>query len=156
MATQQEIASDLGLTQAAVSNALNALGLSKHEWEAMSLQDARKLLIRHYSEVAAGRGGNDQYNLTKERARESRLKGDLLQIQIQEKAGALVPAAAIEQEWTGLIVAARTELLLLPGKIAHEIKALHGVEIDPALIETHVHAALNRLASNEIEATEPA
>ena len=146
MATQQEIAADLGLSQMAVSNALNALGLLKREWEAMTVPAARQLLVRHYTEVAAGRGGDDQYNLTKERARESRLKGDLLQLQIQEKAGALIPAAAVEQEWQSLIVAARSELLLLPGKIAQQIRALHGTEIDPTLIEDHIRDALNRLA----------
>lgn len=146
MATQQEIAADLGLSQMAVSNALNAIGLLKREWESLTVPDARKLLVRHYTEVAAGRGGDDQYNLTKERARESRLKGDLLQLQIQEKAGALIPAAAVEQEWQSLIVAARSELLLLPGKIAQQIRALHGTEIDPTLIEDHIRDALNRLA----------
>ena len=146
MATQQEIAADLGLSQMAVSNALNALGLLKREWEALTVPAARQLLVRHYTEVAAGRGGEDQYNLTKERARESRLKGDMLQLQIQEKAGTLIPAAAVEQEWQSLIVAARSELLLLPGKIAQQIRALHGTEIDPTLIEDHIRDALNRLA----------
>ena len=130
----------------AISNALNALGLMKREWEAMTVPAARQLLVRHYTEIAAGRGGEDQYNLTKQRARESQLKGDMLQLQIQEKAGTLIPAAAVEQEWQSLIVAARSELLLLPGKIAQQIRALYGTEIDPTLIEDHVRAALNRLA----------
>ena len=146
MATQQEIADDLGLSRIAVSNALNALGLLKREWESLTVPAARQLLVRHYTEVAAGRGGEDQYNLTKERARESRLKGDLLQLQIQEKAGALIPAAAVEREWQSLVVATRSELMLLPGKVAHQIKALYGTEIDPALIEDHVRDALDRLA----------
>lgn len=156
MATQQEIADDLGLSRIAVSNALNALGLLKREWEAMTVADARQRLVRHYTEVAAGRGGEDQYNLTKERARESRLKGDLLQLQIQEKAGALIQADAVEREWQSLIVAARSELLLLPGKIAHEVKSLYGLEIDPSLIETHVRDALTRLSDGATEIDEPA
>jgi phage terminase Nu1 subunit (DNA packaging protein) len=151
MATLQEIAADIGLSHGAVANALGALGLMKREWEVLSVPDARKILVRHYTEVAAGRGGEDQYNLTKERARESRLKGDLLQLQIQEKAGALIQADTVEQEWQSLIVAARSELLLLPDRIAHEIKALHNVEIDPALIEAHIYDALNRLAASEAE-----
>lgn len=156
MATQQEIADDLGLSRIAVSNALNALGLLKREWEAMTVADARQRLVRHYTEVAAGRGGEDQYNLTKERARESRLKGDLLQLQIQEKAGSLIQADAVEREWQSLIVAARSELLLLPGKIAHEVKSLYGLEIDPSLIETHVRDALTRLSDGATEIDEPA
>jgi phage terminase Nu1 subunit (DNA packaging protein) len=151
MATQQEIADDLGLSQIAISNALNALGLFKREWEALSVEEARKILIRHYTEVAAGRGGDEQYKLTKERARESRLKGDMLDLQIQEKAATLIPADAVEREWLSLIVGARSELLLLPGKIAHEIKSLYGVTIDPALIENYIIDALRRLAAKSHE-----
>lgn len=154
MPTQQEIAADLGLTQGAVSNALNALGLLKREWEAMSLTEARQLLVRHYSEVAAGRGGSDQYQLTKERARESKLKGDLLELQIQEKAGTLIPAADVEREWQALIVATRSELLVLPDKIANAIKTLYGIDVDPSLIEGHVHEALQHLASDELSSEE--
>ena len=69
MPTQHEIATDLGLSQPAVSGALGKLGLLKREYEAMPLEDVRRLLVRHYSELAAGRGGDDQYNLTAERAR---------------------------------------------------------------------------------------
>lgn len=148
MATQEEIAADLGLTQQAISSALGALGLLKREWETLSLEEARRLLVRHYTEVAAGRGGNDQFKLTQERARESRLKGDLLQLQIQEKAGALIPAAAVEQEWLALIVAAKTELLMLPDKLAGTLKALHGIDIDPSLIEAPIMDALHRLANS--------
>lgn len=154
MPTQQEIAADLGLTQGAVSNALNALGLLKREWEAMSLTEARQLLVRHYSEVAAGRGGSDQYQLTKERARESKLKGDLLELQIKEKAGTLIPAADVEREWQALIVATRSELLVLPDKIANAIKTLYGIDVDPNLIEGHVHEALQHLASDELSSEE--
>lgn len=156
MATQQEIAADLGLSQPAVSGALNAIGLMKREWEALPLEDARRLLVRHYTEVAAGRGGDDQYNLTRERARESRLKGDLLQLQIHEKSGALIPADAVEQGWQSLIVAARSELLLVAGKVVHAIKALHGIDVDPGIIDGPILDALHRLADADSDAEEPA
>jgi len=149
MATQTEIAEDMGLSQPAISNALNSLGLFKREWEAMPLVDLRKRLVRHYSELAAGRGGSDQYDLTKERARESRLKGDLLQLQIEEKSGSLIPAEGVEREWQALIVAARTELMLSVEKILQAIHTLYAIDVDPALIESHIETALNRLAAAE-------
>lgn len=151
MATQQEIAEHFGLNQSAISDALNALGLQQRDWQAMSLDKARLLLVRHYSEIAARRGGSEQYKLASTRARESQLKGDLLQLQIQEKAGALVQAAAVEQEWLALVTAARTELLMLADRLAHEIKALHGIDIDRALIENRIQEALTRLADTEPE-----
>ncbi len=151
MATQQEIAADLGLSQPAISSALGKIGLLKREYEAMTLDEVRRLLVRHYSEIAAGRGGDDQFNLTQERARESRLKGDLLQLQIQEKSGVLIPADAVEQQWTALVVACKTELLLIPDKLAATLKALHGIDIDPALIEQPINDALIRLANQALE-----
>lgn len=151
MPTQHEIATDLGLSQPAVSGALGKLGLLKREYEAMPLEDVRRLLVRHYSELAAGRGGDDQYNLTAERARESRLKGDLLQLQIQEKSGVLIPADAVEQQWTALVVACKTELLMIPDKLTSTLKALHGIDVDPALIEQPINDALTRLANQATE-----
>lgn len=151
MPTQQEIAADLGLSQPAISSALGKIGLLKREYEAMPLEDMRRLLVRHYSEIAAGRGGDDQFNLTQERARESRLKGDLLQLQIQEKSGVLIPADAVEQQWTALVVACKTELLLIPDKLAAMLKALHDIDIDPALIEQPINDALARLANKTVD-----
>lgn len=151
MPTQQEIADHLGLSQPAISSALGKLGLLKREYEAMPLDEVRRLLLRHYSETAAGRGGDDQFNLTAERARESRLKGDLLQLQIQEKSGVLIPADAVEQQWAALVVACKSELLLIPDKLAAMLKALHGIDIDPALIEQPINDALTRLANQALE-----
>lgn len=154
MPTQQEIAADIGLSHQAISSALGKMGLLKREYEAMPLDEVRRLLVRHYSEIAAGRGGDDQFNLTQERARESRLKGDLLQLQIQEKSGVLIPADAVEQQWTALVIACKTELLLIPDKLAATLKALHGIDIDPALIEQPINDALIRLANQTLE-TDP-
>lgn len=123
----------------------------KREYEAMTLDEIRRLLVRHYSEIAAGRGGDDQFNLTQERARESRLKGDLLQLQIQEKSGVLIPADAVEQQWTALVVACKAELLLIPDKLAAMLKTLHGIDIDPTLIEQPINDALTRLANQALE-----
>lgn len=96
-------------------------------------------------------GGDDQFNLTQERARESRLKGDLLQLQIQEKSGVLIPADAVEQQWTALVVACKAELLLIPDKLAAMLKTLHGIDIDPTLIEQPINDALTRLANQALE-----
>lgn len=154
MPTQQEIADHLGLSQPAISSALGKLGLMKREYEAMPLEEIRRILIRHYSEIAAGRGGDEQFNLTQERARESRLKGDLLQLQIQEKSGALIPAAAVEEQWTSLVIACKTELLMIPDKLAASLKALYGFDVDPALIEQPINEALIRLSNQATETAE--
>ena len=100
-----------------------------------------------YIKYLQSRGGHERQAFVQERTRESRLKSDLLQLQIEEKAGTLVVAADVEAEWQSIVVATRSELLMLPDKLVHEIKALHGISVDASLIETHIHDALNRLAN---------
>lgn len=95
---------------------------------------------------AAGRGGDDQASLTKARTREAEASADLKLLQIKEKAGELIPLADIEPALTAMITAARQELLTLPDKLANELRALHGVEVDAGLIEERIHAALEHLA----------
>lgn len=151
MTTQVEIAADLGLSQPAISSALSKLGLMKREYEAMPIAEIRRALVKHYSETAAGRGGDEQFNLTQERARESRLKGDLLQLQIQEKAGTLVPAGVVEDHFTALVIACRTELLQIPDKLTATLKALYAIDVDPALFEQPINDALTRLSNKTVE-----
>lgn len=146
MPTQTEIAADLGLSQPAISGALAALGLMKAEYEKMPLEEIRRVIMRHYAEIAAGRGGLEQFSLAQERARESRLKGDLLQLQIQEKSGTLIPAAAIEASWIALVLACKTELLMIPDKLVSAMKSLYGIDVDPDIFERPINDALERLS----------
>ena len=69
-------------------------------------------------------------------------------MQIQEKAGKLIPVDGIEPLLVAMVTAMRTELLALPDKLTNELKALYGVDIDPALITENIHAALGHLATS--------
>lgn len=102
-----------------------------------------------YIKHLQNRSGDERKTFMQEKQRESRLKGDLLQLQIQEKAGTLIPAAAVEQQWTALVVAARSELLMITDRLVYEIKALHGLDVDRSLIESRIADALHRLANSE-------
>lgn len=104
-----------------------------------------------YIKYLQGRSGDERRDFMQEKMRESRLKGDLLQLQIQEKSGTLVQADAVEQAWINLVVAARSELMLLSNKITYEIKALYDIDIDHDLISSLINEALNRLADSEPE-----
>ena len=102
-----------------------------------------------YIKYLQNRSGDERKSFAQARQRESQLKGDLLQLQIQEKAGTLIPAAAVEQQWTALVVAARSELLMITDRLVYEIKALHGLDVDRSLIESRIAEALHRLANSE-------
>lgn len=133
----------VGVTQQAISqrvkDGLLVPGQPLREW------------IRGYCtklrEEAAGRSGDDQQSLTRARTREAEASAELKQIQIAEKAGTLVPLAAVEPGLIAMITAARQELLALPDRLATELRALYGVEIDPSLITERIHESLQHLAS---------
>lgn len=145
MVTQRQIADDLGISQATVSNILATLGAQTPT----TLEDARRAILHHYQQAAAGRGAGGDYHA--QRARSERYKADLLEISVQEKARALVPVALVEKEWMAILVAARNELLQIPDKIAHEIQAGTKPADIPALVDKHIRDALNLLANREPE-----
>ena len=147
MPTQNQIADDLGLSQATVSNVLATLGAQA---EALTLEDARRAILRYYQQQAAGRSaaGGD---LHQQRARAERLKADMMELQIAERARKLIPAEAVEREWTAILVATRTELLQVSEKIDREIQAGAQPAEVPALVDKHIRAALNLLANREPE-----
>lgn len=146
MPTQAVIADHLDLSQPAVSEVMSKLAI---DWQAESLDQIRVRYIRHLRDLAAGRGGEAQLVLAQQRARESSLKGDMLELQIARESGLLVVASDFEQAMVAGIAAARSELLTLADKVVAEIKAIHGIDVDSDLIDTHVYAALNRLAEQD-------
>lgn len=70
-------------------------------------------------------------------------------LKFQKLAGELVPAAAVEQEWTAILLAIRTELLQVPAKLAHNIKVLYGIEVDHEMLADPINSALTTLAGRE-------
>lgn len=143
MPTQAEIAKHLDMSERNAREVLKSLGI---DWTAASIDDIRIAYIRDLRDKAAGRGGDDQASLTRARTREAEASAELKLLQIKEKAGELVPLADIEPMLTAMITAARQELLTLPDKVANDLRALHGVEVDAGLIEERIHAALEHLA----------
>lgn len=142
--TQIEVAEHLDMSE---RNARDILSVLQIDWRESTMSKIRVAYIRDLREKAAGRGGDDQYQLTKNRAREADMSATLKELQIAEKTGILVPAADVEALIVAIITAARTELLTLPDKIAMDIKALEGVDIDPSLIQEHIHESLQHLAN---------
>jgi phage terminase Nu1 subunit (DNA packaging protein) len=98
--------------------------------------------------VAAGRSGDDSAALTRARTEEALASAQLKQLQVAEKAGVLIPVDEVEPRLASMVTAVRQELLALPEKLAGEIRALHEIDIDAALIEQHIHDALNHLAGD--------
>ena len=143
-ATQTGVGDLVGASQQAISKHVYAgtleMGQTYRDW------------LRQYCEKlrdeAAGRGGEDNINLTRARTLDASASAELKMLQIKEKAGDLVPVSEIEPLITGMIIAARTELLSFPDKLTNELKALYGVDIDATLIEELIHDVLAHLAGH--------
>lgn len=81
-----------------------------------------------------------------------------VEIRIGEKLGLLAPAAEFEARWTSHVEAAKTELLLLPGKVADAVFEAHGIEIEEQLVMPAIEQCLDKLQhldEEEDEDTDP-
>lgn len=150
--TQSEFAELVGTSQPAVSQRLKSGVLSADD----SLGSWLHNYCHQLRQEAAGRTGAEHNGLTAARTREASASADLKLLQIKERVRELVPVAEIEPRLIAMVTAARTQLLVLPGVLAQELRALHGVEIDPAIIEDRISEALSNLATSLQEANDEA
>ena len=143
-ATQTGFGLLVGTSQQAISKHVFAgtleMGQTYRTWLALYCEKLR--------DEAAGRGGDDSQSLTRARTAEAVANTELKVLQVKEKAGQLVPVDGIEPLLLAMVTAARTELLSLPDKITNDLRALYGVDIDAALIEEKIYAALAHLAGS--------
>ncbi|KDP84697.1 hypothetical protein CF70_017930 [Cupriavidus sp. SK-3] len=68
-----------------------------------------------------------------------------VELRIGEKLEMLAPAATFERLWTDHVEAAKTEMLLLPGKVADAVFEAHDIEIDEQLVLPYVEECLAKL-----------
>lgn len=140
--TQNEFGLVVGVSRQAVSDYL-ARGIIQPD------QTAGEWLLQYCENLrdqAAARGGNKQEGLAEARTREAEMSATLKELQIAEKTKLLVPANEVEAMMVAMITAAKNELLTIPDKAAQSIKMLHGIDIDPSLIQELVYESLQHLA----------
>lgn len=144
VATQTGFASLIGVSQQAISKRVDAGTLTMGQTYRVWLQ----ALFEKLSTEAAGRSGEDQASLTRARTDEATASAELKRLMVAEKSGQLVPVAEIEPQIAAMVIAARTELLAMADKLYADIKALYNIEIDPALINEKIYAALEHLSAH--------
>jgi hypothetical protein len=143
MTTQTEIAIHLGLNQSEVSRHMDKLGIN---WKTASLADVRLAYIAHLRGQAAGHLGDDGSSLVQERVLTERVDRELKQLTLAEKRGLLVNLQQLEPALVSMVVAFRAELQSRDDKLAEDLSALYGIEVDRSLIEEYTRAALDHLA----------
>lgn len=143
MLTQKKIAEHLDLSQPAVSGVLEKLGL---DVKVASLEQVRVAYIRNLRAVAAGHRSDDGMDLTRERVLTERVDRELKQLTVAEKKGLLINVGQLEPELMNMVGAFRTELLSRDDKLKADLDALHGIDVDLAILNDHTNAALSQLA----------
>lgn len=94
MLTQQTIADHLDLTQPAVSDLLQRLGV---DWRESTLDTVRVVYIRHLREKAAGRATEGTLDLATERAALAKVQRERIEMQNAVTRRELAPVILIEQ-----------------------------------------------------------
>ena len=147
--TQKEIANHLDMSDRNARDVLRALaekhGLEQDWWKKATLTDVRVKYIRDQREKAAGRGGDDQANLTKQRAAESQVKTAMMTLEYNEKLGSVVlgsDAEAVLTEWCGV---SNREYLSGVSALVNEIQSVYKISIDKKLVEKIVNPTVSRI-----------
>lgn len=136
--TQQDIADHLDLSQAAVSQMLEQLGL---DWRACDLGQIRVAYIRRLRDQAAGR----ESQLSSERAALARAQTDRIEMQNAVTRGELAPLALIEEVLTKAASKVAGALDAIPGMVRRRVPTLTADDID--LIAGEVAKARNTAAT---------
>lgn len=102
--------------------------------------------------------------------REARLRGDVLELELQEKRNVLVPFTEIEPVWEGRVLAAAAYMRSRASQLAGELEAAQGIEqkrailkkadatflthlgVNGARMQDEVEALLEKLAAGDAEA----
>lgn len=142
MLTQQQIADHLDLERSSVSRLVDRLDI---DYRTASIDEIRITYIRHLRESAAGRASDTGIDLVAERAMTERVDREIKLLTLAEKKGQLVNAAQLEQAYGLMVGAFQTELLALPDKLAPELYALYGIEVDVEWLNEHIYGCLEQL-----------
>lgn len=143
MPTQKQIADHLDLSQQAVAELMDRLGI---DWKATPLERIRVAYIRHLRGVASGHKSEDGLDLTRERVMTERVDRELKELQVAEKRGMLVNVSQLEPELMNMVTAFRTELLARDDKLSSDLASLYGVQVDVQILNDFTYAALEQLA----------
>lgn len=138
---QQVIADHLDLSQGAVSQWMDRLGI---DYKAASLDDIRVAYIRALREQAAGRAAAGDLDLATERARLAKEQADKVAMQNAVTRGELAPVVLIEEVLTKAAARVAGIFDAIPGMVRRRVPKLSTDELD--LISVEIAKARNVVA----------
>jgi len=115
------------------------------------LADSVRRYCTHLREVAAGRGGEGAVlDLTQERARLAREQADAQELKNRTSRGELLPADAVEREWSDILQRVRSALLSITGRVRQQISTMDTAQA--TILDREIRDALTALADDRDDA----
>ena len=102
--------------------------------------------------AASGRGGDDQAELVRQKAREARHSADLKAIAVERELGTLVHVGDLEADLAAWAISMRSEVESGIDRLVAELESRHGFTADPDYIDLFAAALLDRLAAPDLGA----
>ncbi|HEB93122.1 MAG TPA: hypothetical protein ENI94_06575 [Gammaproteobacteria bacterium] len=140
--SQAELGRVLGVTKQAISKQVGNGVLAPEG----TLLDWLRSLFVHLRDEAAGRGGDEQQNLSRARQREAEANAQLKELQYHKEVGNLVPLSEIEPLLESWAVAARSETQSAVEKIVAAIQSQHEIEVDQEMVNEQLGHAFKAIA----------
>lgn len=142
MLTQRTIADHLDLSQQAVSQLMDELGIN---WKSATLKQVRVAYIRRLREQAAGRAASGDLDLAGERARLAKEQADRVAMQNAVTRGELAPVMLIEQVLAAAAGKVAGVFDAIPGMVRRRVPRLQREDLD--LIAGEIAKARNLVAA---------
>lgn len=138
----------LGISTQAVNKHAREGVLRRNEAGRYDLKANVRAYCRHVREVAAGRGGAEQLNLTAERARLAREQADSYELKNAVTRGELVDVAEAERAWSDTLRTIRSCMLAVPSRVRQRLGHLTIADIE--VIDREVRDALMEASGDEV------
>jgi terminase small subunit / prophage DNA-packing protein len=146
MATQNEVAQHLFISQQRVAQLIDKQVLPDADRGSHDIDACREAFIRHLQEIASG----DDKALASERTRLAREQADSIALANAERRNELLPRSEIVAAWQGLIASCRAKLLAIPTRMAPQIANLKKPAVVKEKLTTAIHEALDELGKTSV------
>ena len=137
---QAFVARHLDMSERNLRDVLRGLGI---DWPVDSIDSVRVAYIRDLREKAAGRGGDDQGELTRARTRDALASAKIREIQFFESTGQLVSVEELEPLLEAWATMARSEFINGMNKVIADIEGANDVVVDRVMVDGYARAALD-------------
>ena len=151
--SQAEIADWLGISQQAVSKQMDSVGI---DYRHLSIKEVVSKYTEHLRSVSAQHTSADgEIDLTKERALKERAERFLTEIKLEEARGMVVNVVELENKYSQMVGAFKSELLSRDEKLKTLMFTVYGVDVDIAYLNEFTNSTLEHLSRYEHSDIEP-